>query len=96
MKVYNRALFVIGPDVVIAEDCQLKSHVVLQGPQILGQKILLILCNWRRYPDLSTREKKLVLKLENNDLGNFVKYIEEQKDLGYTKIGDDPQLMPES
>ena len=52
---------VIGPDVSIAEKCELKSHVVLKGPSNIGpgNKFFSFCVIGEDTPDLKYKEKNL-------------------------------------
>ena len=89
---------VIGPDVVIAEDCELKSHVVLQGPTNVGpgNKFFSFCVIGEDTPDLKYKGEKSSLEIgKNNVFREFCKvHRGTEVDLGYTKIGDDNLIMP--
>ena len=89
---------VIGPDVVIEEGCQLKSHVVLQGPTNIGpgNKFFSFCVIGEDTPDLKYKGEKSSLEIgKNNVFREFCKvHRGTEVDLGYTKIGDDNLIMP--
>ena len=89
---------VIGPDVVISEKCELKSHVVLKGPTHIcsGNKFFSFCVIGEDTPDLKYKGEKSRLEIgKNNVFREFCKVHRGTKvDLGYTKIGDENLIMP--
>ena len=89
---------VIGPDVRIAEKCELKSHVVLKGPSNIGpgNKFFSFCVIGEDTPDLKYKGEKSGLEIgENNTFREFCKvHRGTEVDLGYTKIGDNNLIMP--
>ena len=89
---------VIGPDVVIAEKCELKSHVVMKGPTNIGpeNKFFSFCVIGEDTPDLKYKGEKSSLEIgANNVFREFCKvHRGTEVDLGYTKIGDDNLIMP--
>ena len=89
---------VIGPDVEIAENCRLKSHVVMKGPTKIGpdNQFFPFCVIGEDTPDLKYQGEKSSLEIgKNNIFREFCKVHRGTKvDLGYTKIGNENLIMP--
>ena len=61
---------VIGPNVVVAEKCELKSHVVLKGPTNIGpgNKFFSFCVIGEDTPDLKYKGEKSSLEIGNNNV----------------------------
>ena len=89
---------VIGPEVSIAADCELKSHVIINGPSNIdtGNKFVSFCVVGEDTPDLKYKGERTTLEVgKNNTFREFCKvHRGTGADLGYTKIGDNNLIMP--
>ena len=89
---------VIGPEVTIAADCELRSHVVINGPSNIdsGNKFFSFCVIGEDTPDLKYQGEKTTLEVgKGNTFREFCKvHRGTGVDLGYTKIGDSNLIMP--